>query len=536
MNINKYLIMFVITVLVFQGCKKNKDSFPDPYGDAKSPLGVILSRDAAPSPASGAAGVIVTFKASGMLPFKDKLRFMFNGEPAQVIEVTSSSIKVKVPEFGSTGIASVAIDDQLVLGSVFKVNGLINIDPSFKATAGANNFVSKVFPLADGRNLVIGGFTNYDNKGVVAPLNRIVRTTSDGEFDRTFRPGKGASGTLLGIIEIGGKYIIVGGFGGYDQRTENISNITSLATSGNIDTVGIMTYRRLPKVDTLKFYPKFNGGTNDFIDRVYKHQNKILVTGNFRYYVTRTYGGHTKDFSRDTVVLDSTEMRQIIRFNTDGSLDKSFRFNAAADKGLPGANGSLSSYMHTDAGLAEKLVVFGSFTTFDQTAAGRIARLNVDGSIDGSFKPGIGANDAIGSLTYNSVTKKYLITGRFISFNGKPAVNMALLNSDGSLDESFTAKTFDGGFPGFARQLDDGLIVVNGGFKRYNNVTRNGFMVLNSKGELVPGYNATGPFSGSLADIIETKSTDGKRALLLIGNIYTFDNQPVNNIIRVTIE
>ncbi|HEY9194820.1 MAG TPA: hypothetical protein VIM77_01100, partial [Mucilaginibacter sp.] len=126
--------------------------------------------------------------------------------------------------------------------------------------------------------------------------------------------------------------------------------------------------------------------------------------------------------------------------------------------------------------------------------------------------------------------------GIFRSYNGKPAIGMALVNLDGSLDQTFTAKTFEGGYPRFARQLNDGLIVVSGSFKKYNNVTRNGFMVLNTKGELAGNYNTTGPFSGALYDIIETKSTDGKRALLLIGSFYRFDNTPVSNIIRVTIE
>ncbi|MDN5283960.1 MAG: hypothetical protein JWR38_234 [Mucilaginibacter sp.] len=532
----KHIVIFALAALVIQGCKKTKENFEDPYGDGKPPLGVVLSQDAIPSPASGATGTVVTFKATGLVPYKDKLKFMFNGEPGQVTEVTESTIKVKVPDFGSSGITSVSIDDQLVLGPLFKVTGLINIDPSFRATAGANDFVSQVYALADGRNLVIGKFTNYDNKGIITPLNRIVRTSSDGEFDRTFRTGKAANGTLARVIEIGGRYLIAGGFSGYNQRTENISNITSLGTDGSVDTVGIKTYRRPSQTDTTKYFPKFNGGTNDFINRIYKQQNKILATGNFRYYVTRTYTKPNYDFSRDTVILDSTEIRQILRFNLDGSLDKTFRFSTATNKGLPSANGPIDSYMHTDPALIEKLVVSGSFTTFDQKTAGRIVRLNADGSVDESFKAGTGADDGISTLTYNSVTKKYLITGIFRTYNGKPAISMALLNNDGSLDESFTAKTFEGGYPGFARQLDDGLIVVSGGFKKYNNVTRNGFMVLDPKGELAPKYNATGPFSGGLSDIIETKSADGKRALLLIGTIYRFDNLPVSNIIRVTIE
>jgi hypothetical protein len=269
---------------------------------------------------------------------------------------------------------------------------------------------------------------------------------------------------------------------------------------------------------------------------LYNHQGKILATGNFRYYVKRTYDKPNYDFTRDTVILDSTEIRQILRLNLDGSLDKTYRFDVGTNKGNVGANGQVDTYMHTEAEKLEKLVVFGNFNTFDGQAAGRIIRLKADGAIDPTFNAGSGADNSIGSLTYNVITKKYIITGSFTKYNGKTAMGIAMLNEDGSLDESFTSKVLDGGYANFAKQLTSGLIVVSGGFKKYNNITRNGFMVLTNKGELAQGYNATGPFGGGLSDVIETKSADGKKALLLIGGFYRFDNQPVNNIIRVTIE
>jgi hypothetical protein len=536
MRIIKLFIFIALTGFIAQGCKKEESVFEDPYADAKPPLDIVIPTDIPATPASGIAGTVVEIKATGLVPYKDKLVFMFNGEKAEIVEVTTTGIKVKVPAAGSSGITSIAIGDQLVLGPQFKVLGHINIDPSFRATAGANGIVSQVYQMADGRNIVVGHFNNYDNKGLVTPLNRIVRTLSDGEFDRTFRTGKAANGALSSIIEIGGKFIIAGGFTGYNQRTENISNITALHLNGNIDTVGVKTYRRPTQTDTTQYFPRFNGGTNEFINHIYPHQNKILATGNFRYYVKRTYTEPNSTFTRDSVILDSTEIRQILRFNLDGSLDTTFRFNIATRKGLPAANGPINSIMHTDVDHFEKLVVFGNFTSFDQQPAGRLVRLNADGSIDNSFKTGSGADNSIISLTYNAVTKKYLITGSFQKYNGKAAVGIALLNEDGTLDESFSGKTFGGGYPGFSRQLNDGLIVVSGGFKTYNNVTRNGFMVLTPKGDFAPGYNATGIFSGILLDIIETTAADGKRALLLIGGFNRFDNQEVRNIIRVTLQ
>ncbi|KRT17012.1 hypothetical protein ASU31_04860 [Pedobacter ginsenosidimutans] len=537
-KIKYMLIVFFLCSLVIQGCKKEEELGEDPYADGKAPLGITISQTLLPVPSEGIVGTTVTIQAKGLMPFKDKLTFMFNGEKAEVLSVTESTIVVKVPEAGSTGITSIAIGDQLILGPQFIVSGLIKNDITFKATAGTNGYVNQFYEMLDGRAIVLGSFNNYNNNGFITPNNRIVRTSLDGDYDRTFRTGRGANGSLSRVIEIGGRFIIAGGFSGYNQRTENISNITSLYPNGAIDTIKIQTKRKPTLTDTVtqKWFPKFNGGTNEYINRIYPHQGKILATGNFRYYVKRTYDKDNYDFSRDTVILDSTEIRQILRFNLDGSLDKTYRFNTATNKGNVSANGPIDTYMHTDAANLEKLMVFGNFSTFDDQPAVRILRLNADGTKDPSFNPGSGVDNGITSLTYNATTRKYLITGAFTKYNGKPVYGMALINEDGSLDESFTAKFFEGGYPYFARQISNGLIVVSGGFKKYNNITRNGFMVLTPAGLLAPGYNATGPFSGGLSDVIETKSADGKKALLLIGGFNRFDNQPFYNIVRVTIE
>ncbi len=534
----KHIYIIAVAAITLFGCKKKDEVFEDPYAGGNPPLGVTLSTSA-PNPASGAVGTEVTFQATGLMQYKDKLKFMFNGEVGEITEVTDSYVKVKVPAFGSSGVTSLSVDDRLVIGPQFKVNGFISFDPSFRATAGANGEVSKVYTLVDGRNIVLGGFTNFDNKGVINPLNRIVRTTAEFEYDRSFRTRKGANGYLSDMIELGNRFIIAGGFGGYDQRTENISNITALTNTGAVDTIGIQVYKRpaTPKdsSDTLKYFPKFNGGTNSFISHVYKHQNKILAVGNFRYYVRRRYGKPTYDFSKDSVILDSTEIRQVLRMNADGSLDTTWRFNLSTHKGLPAGNGSVNSIVHTEGALADRIVLFGSFTTFDQKPAGRIVRLKADGTVDNTFNTGTGADDGIGFVTYNGVTKKYLVTGSFRHYNGKAVNGIMLLNEDGTLDESFKNKVYDN-YINTSRQLSDGLIVISGSFKRYDGVSRNGFAILKPDGSLAPGYNSTGPFSGYLNDIIETKTADNKRALLLIGSFYRFDNVNTNNITRITLE
>src|SRR6218665_2180264 len=180
MNLKMRKLKFIITIVALsavaiQGCKKEQTNFEYPYADAKSPLGIEINRSLAPVPANGESGTIVTFQAKGLKQYEGKLKFMFNGEEGEVTGVTESTITVKVPDAGSTGVTSISVSDQLVIWPIFTINGLVNADPSFRATAGANGVVNQAYPLADGRYFVIGGFNNYDKKSNTTPLNKIFK-------------------------------------------------------------------------------------------------------------------------------------------------------------------------------------------------------------------------------------------------------------------------------------------------------------------------------------------------------------------------
>ena len=532
------IVVLMMAAVFIAACQQKEDMFTEPYEEGKAPLGIVMNPAQTPIPASGLPGATVTVKATGLEAYKDQVVFRINGEPAQITSITDTEIKATVPDNASTGIISLTVNDVVVFGPKFDVVGKVNLDPTFQATRGANGDVAVVYPTPDGKLMMVGGFTNYDNKGIIRPINRIVRTFPDGTYDASLRTGKGANGFLGTVIKIGDKLFIGGAFSGYDQRGENISGITRLNENGTIDTMGISTFRRPDQADTIKYFPTFNGGFHGGnVGQIYEQQGKLLVTGNFRYYVTRTYDRPNKLEVRDTVIIDSTEVRQIARLNTDGTLDKSYRFNTATNRSLTAGNGYIGTVYHTEGAQTGKILVFGSFTTFDNQDKKYLLRLKADGTIDESFNasqpgPDFDVNDA----TYNPVTKKYVITGNFRAYNGKPSHRIAVLNEDGSLDESFIPKEFLGGGVGHSKQLNDGKIVVTGSFKTYGGIARNGFMILDSNGNLAPGYNATGLFGGAVYNMYETQSADEKRALLIVGRFWQFNSQPVNNIIRVTLD
>lgn len=534
-KISKLLTFTAIVLLA--ACKQEEKTFEEPYGEGKSPLGILINPTQVPSPVSGLPGTVVEIKATGLMQYKDEIVFRFNGEEADIVEVTDSGIKAVVPDYASSGVTSISVGDRVVFGPIFSVDGLLSIDPTFRAVNGTNGGILQRMVTDDGKIFFVGDFTNYDNKGVIRPINRIVRTFQDGTYDASLRSGRGANGRISKIVPFQGKYLIAGSFGGYDQRTENISNLTMLNSNGSIDTMGISTFRRPTQTDTIKYFPRFNGGVNSGINQLYVQDGKILITGNFRYYVSRQYDKPNKYETRDTVILDSTEVRQIARLNPDATLDKTYRFNTANNMSLPGGNGDIQTLLHEEGPNAGKLLVYGAFTTFDNQPAGYIIRLNADGTIDNTFNPGgAGADFRINNAKYNPVTKKYILAGNFRNYNGQPSPWLALLNEDGTLDRTFIPKQVDGGGIYDAKQLNNGMIVATGNFKTYGGVIRNGFMILEKTGELAVGYNATGVFNGWLADVVETETEDGKPALLLFGGFNRFNNEPANNIIRLVIE
>ncbi len=530
------IFVWAALACLFTACQKNA-VLEEPYGPSKSPLGITLNRNQTPIPARGLPGTEVTITATGLLEFKDELIFRFNGERAEVKEITETHIKVSVPDFASTGVTTISVGDIVVFGPQFAVTGKISLDPTFNAARGTNRRVDRVIWSEDGRMLIVGDFTDYDNKGVIRPINRIARAFADGTYDASLRSGSGANGLLSDIVPFQGGYLIGGGFSGYSQRSSEISNLTFINGNGTIDTVGIRPFRRPDQSDTIKYYPRFNGGFDRAVSKLIPQGDKVVVAGGFRYYVSRRYDKPNKLETRDSVILDSVEVRHLARLNRDGKLDSGFRYDTGTQRFRAGGNGTVFATVHESGSHAGKIMVYGNFTQFDGKQAGRILRLHADGTIDETFNAqGTGADQFINKLFYNPTTRKYVIAGSFRNYNGTAANRVALLNEDGTLVESFSAKEFDGNGPNFAKQLNDGKIIVSGFFRTYNGIARNGFMILDESGNLLPGYNATGLFSGTIEDVVETTAQDGRRALLIHGGFETFNSQLAYNLIRVIIE
>ena len=76
-----------------------------------------------------------------------------------------------------------------------------------------------------------------------------------------------------------------------------------------------------------------------------------------------------------------------------------------------------------------QLIVAGLFTQYNGQTRKCLARVNSDGSLDPTFDPGLGPNNAVSSLALQS-DGRMLVAGNFDSFGDVPRNGLARLNLD----------------------------------------------------------------------------------------------------------
>ncbi len=135
-------------------------------------------------------------------------------------------------------------DGKLLIGGAFnncqgstlehiaRLNVNSSLDTSFVPTkCGAGGYIYSIALLNDGKILIAGDFTTY---GFTA-RNRIARMDADGTTDITFDPGNGANNCVASMAVQGdGKILIGGHFTSYNDTSRN--HIARVNANGALDT------------------------------------------------------------------------------------------------------------------------------------------------------------------------------------------------------------------------------------------------------------------------------------------------------------
>jgi uncharacterized delta-60 repeat protein len=177
-----------------------------------------------------------------------------------------------------------------------------------------------------------------------------------------------------------------------------------------------------------------------------------------------------------------------------------------------------------------KIIISGWFTSFDGAVTNRIARLNSDGSLDTSFNIGSGFNGQVNSTPFQA-DGKIIVGGNFTSFNGVSRNRIARLNNDGTLDTTFN--------PGLGFNDDvwttsiqaDGKIIVGGFFSSFNGISKKSIARLNVDGSLDSGFNVGTGFN----NVVNASAIQADGKILAGGNFNTYNGNTANFLVRLNI-
>ncbi len=132
-------------------------------------------------------------------------------------------------------------------------------------------------------------------------------------------------------------------------------------------------------------------------------------------------------------------------------------------------------------------LVGGKFMSYNTQPAKKLIKLNSDGSINTGFSASVGT-EAIGyqvNTIKETVGSKILIGGLFISYDSNITNYVTRLNSDGSLDNTFTNFTGTSSLNSQVKAIDvqyDGKILLGGNFTTFQGVSASYIVRLNSDG------------------------------------------------------
>jgi uncharacterized delta-60 repeat protein len=306
-------------------------------------------------------------------------------------------------------------------GTIKRLNAQGSVDPSFivRGTSDVLRSLGNILSMDTEGRILASGYSK------AAGVSRIVRLNPDGEIDASFQ-SIGINGFVRAAnVQSDGRIVIGGNF---SIATAGKKNIARLMRDGTVDE---------------SFQVQTNVGAGDvnlrYAGLVLQPDGKIIVA------------------------LQLSSSSVIYRLMPDGSVDPEFEpgdpfYSIYAVKGEPGGRLLVTSAngvarLNPDGTVATKIPVNGSWLyalalqndgkiivggDIREVAGVRrlnLARLNPDGSVDLSFDPGAGIENA--SVIALQPDGRVLVGGGFTDVGQRKQAALARLNHDGSIDSAF---------------------------------------------------------------------------------------------------
>jgi uncharacterized delta-60 repeat protein len=324
---------------------------------------------------------------------------------------------------------------------------------------------------------VNGQFSSYNGTSIGAISNINI----DGSLNTNFNTTNNFT-TYCTAVQSDGKILIGGDFTLFNGVTAN--SIVRINQDGTTDAtfnsgtgfdsiVNSITIQPNGQILVGGFFTTYNGGTANRIIRLNSDGSKDT---------SFVYGTGFNNTTNQILLLSNGQMYvsgsfnsynggfgnvNLIRLNSNGSKDTTF------SSGVPNISGLNALTLQSD----NKLIVGGNFTTWAGNTAGGIIRLNTNGSVDTTFSSGTGFNSSVISTAIMS-NGQILCGGQFTSYNGTTSNYIARLNSSGSYD---TTWNIGSGFNFQVNSLSilNGQLYCAGAFTQFNGVNANRIISLN---------------------------------------------------------
>lgn len=437
-------------------------------------------------------------------------------------------------------LASINDNSFMVVGNFNTINNLpfrqlaivksnFTIDTNFNTQNGFNGSVNKVCVINSNRFLVLGSYSQYRNTLTGAPLqltglaeplfnaelqglntgaigdavfhpqgnlivtgsfiisgftfkNNITAYNLNGELDLNFNRMYGPNGRVRSIQQTAdNRFLVFGDFSMYNDLP--YKNLLMINGNGELDT-------------SFRFKVNYNGGIT-FAQLM--PNGKILLGGGF-------------------VTTDGPTYNNLMRLNSNGSLDTTLKANVSSNRALLAGNVDFN----------EKILIGGSFEFYQDNFVNNIARLFNDGGFDATF-----SGTAIPSGPITKIIAlpdgKWMIFGAFEFWAGTPRGYFTRLLNDGTTDTSFHIGSGANQIVNDVKLLPNGSMIIAGNFTSLNGISCFKIAKLNNNGQMDNDFNRVLAING----VINTVHIEPTKKIIIGGNFTVGSNNTVYNLMRL---
>ena len=293
--------------------------------------------------------------------------------------------------------------------------------------------------------------------GLLIGSMSVLQAQADGTFDPSFAQGTGFAGDVYAMVRQPDGKLVIGGNQLSLYNGTAVPSVVRLGADGALDGT----------------FDAGSGPDGWIHDLALQTDGKVLVAGTFSNF-------------------NGLSSRRLVRLMPNGSVDTGFNIGTAA-------NDWVTSVVVQPDG---KILIAGHFDQFNGTAAGGVARLLPDGTLDPAFNAGTGADQEVNVIVLRP-DGRILLGGYFTTFSGATRNKVVQLNADGSLDASFDPGA-GGGSSASVRAMvlaPDGKVLCGGNFWDWSGSTANGAVRLLTDGSPDPAFDASATSEYGITDI-----------------------------------